>query len=58
MTGDRRMHGVRRFHPTDPLTAPSKALIWFEESGHETFVDEPAELNASKAELMRPRFCR
>src|SRR5216110_3187981 len=24
------------------LTAPSKKLVWFEQSGHEPFVDEPA----------------
>jgi pimeloyl-ACP methyl ester carboxylesterase len=38
----------------DALTAPSKALVWFEESGHEPFVDEPAKFNASMAELVRP----
>lgn len=25
----------------DALTAPSKKLVWFEQSGHEPFVDEP-----------------
>jgi pimeloyl-ACP methyl ester carboxylesterase len=38
----------------DALTAPSKRLVWFEESGHEPFVDEPAKFNASMAELVRP----
>jgi pimeloyl-ACP methyl ester carboxylesterase len=38
----------------DALTAPSKALVWFEESGHEPFVDEPAKFNASMVELVRP----
>jgi pimeloyl-ACP methyl ester carboxylesterase len=38
----------------DSLTAPSKRLVWFEESGHEPFVDEPAKFNASMAELVRP----
>jgi pimeloyl-ACP methyl ester carboxylesterase len=36
------------------LTAPSKRLVWFEESGHELFVDEPAKFNALMAELVRP----
>jgi pimeloyl-ACP methyl ester carboxylesterase len=38
----------------DALTAPSKKLVWFEESGHEPFVDEPANFNAAMAELVRP----
>jgi len=38
----------------DALTAPSKRLVWFEESGHEPFVDEPARFNAAMAELVRP----
>jgi pimeloyl-ACP methyl ester carboxylesterase len=38
----------------DALTAPSKTLVWFEESGHEPFVDEPARFNASMVELVRP----
>ena len=38
----------------DALTAPSKKLVWFEDSGHEPFVDEPAKFNASMAELVRP----
>jgi pimeloyl-ACP methyl ester carboxylesterase len=37
----------------DALTAPSKRLVWFEESGHEPFVDEPAKFNASMVELVR-----
>ena len=36
------------------LTAPSKKLVWFEQSGHEPFVDEPAKFNAAMAELVRP----
>src|SRR6266540_1267527 len=35
------------------VTAPSKRLVWFEESGHEPFVDEPAKFNALMAELVR-----
>lgn len=38
----------------DVLTAPSKTLVWFEESGHEPFWDEPAKFNASVLELVRP----
>ena len=38
----------------DVLTAPSKKLLWFEESGHEPFVDEPSKFNAAMAELVRP----
>jgi pimeloyl-ACP methyl ester carboxylesterase len=37
----------------DALTAPSKKLMWFEGSGHEPFVDEPAKFNAAMAELVR-----
>src|SRR3954470_789191 len=42
---------VAYFHA---LTAPSKRLVWFEESGHDPFVDEPAKFNASMEELVRP----
>ena len=38
----------------DALTARSKKLVCFEQSGHEPFVDEPAEFNAAMAELVRP----
>jgi len=38
----------------EALTAPSKKLVWFEESRHEPFVDEPASFNAAMAELVRP----
>jgi pimeloyl-ACP methyl ester carboxylesterase len=38
----------------DVLTAPSKRLVWFEESGHEPFVDEAAKFNESMVELVRP----
>lgn len=38
----------------DALTAPSKRLVWFEASGHEPFMDEPAKFNAAMAELVRP----
>ena len=36
------------------LTAPSKTLVWFEESGHEPFVDEPTKFNTLMLELVRP----
>jgi pimeloyl-ACP methyl ester carboxylesterase len=38
----------------DALSAPSKKLVWFEESGHEQFIDEPDKFNAAMAELVRP----
>lgn len=39
----------------DKLNVPSKKLIWFEASGHEMFVDEPAKFNAVMSELADPR---
>jgi pimeloyl-ACP methyl ester carboxylesterase len=38
----------------DALLAPSKELLWFEESGHEPFVDEAARFNAAMVERVRP----
>jgi pimeloyl-ACP methyl ester carboxylesterase len=38
----------------EALTAPVKSLVWFDESGHEPFVDEPAKFNVSMVELVRP----
>ncbi len=38
----------------DALIAPSKKLLWFEESGHEPFVDEPSKFNAAMTQLVRP----
>ena len=38
----------------DVLTAPSKTLVWFEESGHEPFMDEPDKFNRAMEELVRP----
>ena len=38
----------------EALTAPSKKLVWFEESGHEPFVDEPEKFNTSMIEMVRP----
>jgi pimeloyl-ACP methyl ester carboxylesterase len=40
------------------LTAPSKNLVWFEESGHEPFVDEPGKFNGAMVELVRPILAR
>jgi pimeloyl-ACP methyl ester carboxylesterase len=36
------------------LAAPSKNLLWFEQSGHEPFVDEPEKFNRVMVELVRP----
>jgi pimeloyl-ACP methyl ester carboxylesterase len=38
----------------EALTAPSKKLVWFEHSGHEPFLDEPARFNAAMLETVRP----
>lgn len=38
----------------DSLSAPSKRLVWFEESAHEPPVEEPAKFNAAMAEVVRP----
>jgi pimeloyl-ACP methyl ester carboxylesterase len=38
----------------DVLVPPLKKLVWFEESGHEPFADEPAKFNAVMVELVRP----
>jgi pimeloyl-ACP methyl ester carboxylesterase len=38
----------------DALAAPAKKLVWFEQSGHEPFVDEPGKFNATMADLVRP----
>ena len=38
----------------DALRAPAKTLLWFEESGHEPFVDEAGKFNTSMVELVRP----
>ena len=42
----------------DVLTAPSKRLVWFEESGHEPFVDEAVKFNAAMKEFVRPVTAR
>jgi pimeloyl-ACP methyl ester carboxylesterase len=38
----------------DALTATVKKLVWFEQSGHEPFVDEPDKFNATMADSVRP----
>ena len=38
----------------DALAAPSKTLVWFDESGHEAFVDEAGKFNQTMVELVRP----
>lgn len=38
----------------DALTAPSKRLVWFENSGHEPFVDEAEKFNSAMIDLVRP----
>ena len=38
----------------DTLSAPSKNLVWFDDSGHEAFVDESEKFNATMVELVRP----
>lgn len=38
----------------EALVAPLKKLVWFDQSGHEPFVDEPAKFNAAMNELVRP----
>lgn len=38
----------------DRLIAPSKRLVWFEESAHEPPFEEPDKFNAAMGELVRP----
>lgn len=38
----------------DAMVAPSKKIVWFEESGHEPFVDEPDRFHAAMVEWVRP----
>ena len=42
----------------DMLAAPSRRLVWFEESAHEPPVEEPAKFNRAMAELVRPVTAR
>ncbi|WP_370500590.1 hypothetical protein NWT09_05185 [Mycolicibacterium sp. jd] len=34
------------------LEAPSKQLLWFDDSGHEPFVDEPATFNCAVVDMV------
>jgi pimeloyl-ACP methyl ester carboxylesterase len=36
------------------LAAPSKTIVWFDQSGHQMFADEPGRFNASMLRLVRP----
>jgi pimeloyl-ACP methyl ester carboxylesterase len=38
----------------DALNAPMKELVWFDESGHAPFTDEPAKFNRMMVEVVRP----
>lgn len=38
----------------DALIAPTKQVIWFEESSHQIFVDEPHKFNATLLDLVLP----
>jgi pimeloyl-ACP methyl ester carboxylesterase len=38
----------------DALDAPRKELVWFDDSGHAPFTDEPAKFNRMMVELVRP----
>lgn len=38
----------------DQLRAPAKTIVWFDHSGHEPFVDEPAKFNAAMTDLVLP----
>jgi pimeloyl-ACP methyl ester carboxylesterase len=42
----------------DRLIAPSKQLVWFEQSGHEPFVDEPDKFHRLMVDLVRPAVLR
>jgi pimeloyl-ACP methyl ester carboxylesterase len=43
----------------DALDAPSKTLVWFENSGHEPFIDEPRKARRCDARSRAPDiFCR
>ena len=42
----------------DILRAPSKKLVWFEESAHEPPFEEPAKFNMAMGEFARPATVR
>jgi pimeloyl-ACP methyl ester carboxylesterase len=51
---DRWVPGETSLAYFDALNAPVKKLVWFEESGHEPFVDEPDKFNRLMVQLVRP----
>ncbi|HTI76481.1 MAG TPA: alpha/beta hydrolase [Mycobacterium sp.] len=42
----------------DILSAPSKELLWFDESGHEPFVDEPAKFHEAMVNVVLPHIAQ
>ncbi|MGZ8815775.1 MAG: alpha/beta fold hydrolase [Mycobacterium sp.] len=38
----------------EALSAPSKRILWFDQSGHEPFVDEPTKFNHAVIDMVRP----
>jgi pimeloyl-ACP methyl ester carboxylesterase len=38
----------------DALGAPSKELLWFDQSGHDPFMDEPTKFNHAVIDMVRP----
>jgi pimeloyl-ACP methyl ester carboxylesterase len=38
----------------DALSAPSKEVVWFEDSHHEPFVDEPDKFHTAMVDVVRP----
>ncbi len=38
----------------DSLTAPSKRIVWFEESGHQPFIDQAGDVTRALQELVLP----
>jgi pimeloyl-ACP methyl ester carboxylesterase len=47
-------HPKRAWPIFNALSAPSKELLWFDQSGHEPFVDEAAKFNDAVADMVRP----
>jgi pimeloyl-ACP methyl ester carboxylesterase len=38
----------------ETLIAPFKQIVWFEQAGHELFVDQPAKFNAAMIDVVLP----
>ncbi len=51
---DRRVPPETSIDYFNALTAPSKKVIWFDESAHEMFVDEPEKFNDAMVRIVRP----